>query len=98
MYKTLNYCAQDWENTGVSHLEEQSQESEGKVLAMDFNNEFGNKEPLPTLGTCKALYVFESQNEGIISVVEAETSYVREEHEGESASGVMKMKRATFLL
>lgn len=67
-----------------------------KVLAMDFNNESDNKEPLPTIGTYKALSVFEGRNEGIISIVEAET-YVIEENEGESAFGEMEMKRVTFL-
>ncbi|KAB0389703.1 hypothetical protein E2I00_013420, partial [Balaenoptera physalus] len=49
-------------------------------------------------GTCKTLYVFEDQNEGILSAVEAETLYVIEENEGDSAFGEMKMKRVIFLL
>lgn len=42
-----------------SYTEERSQESELKVLAADFDDEFDDEEPLPALGTCKALYAFE---------------------------------------
>ena len=42
-----------------SYTEEQSQESEVKVLATDFDDEFDDEEPLPAIGTCKALYTFE---------------------------------------
>lgn len=42
-----------------SYTEEQSQEGEGKVLATDFDDEFDEEEPLPAIGTCKALYTFE---------------------------------------
>lgn len=30
-----------------------------KVPATDFDDEFDDEEPLPTIGTCKALYTFE---------------------------------------
>ncbi|EPY83325.1 formin-binding protein 1-like protein [Camelus ferus] len=66
-----------------SYTEEQSQESEVKVLATDFDDEFDDEEPLPAIGTCKALYTFEGQNEGTISVVEGETLYVIEEDKGD---------------
>lgn len=42
-----------------SYTEDQSQESEMKVPATDFDDEFDDEEPLPTIGTCKALYTFE---------------------------------------
>ena len=42
-----------------SYTEEQSQESEVKVLATDFDDEFDDEESLPAIGTCKALYTFE---------------------------------------
>lgn len=42
-----------------SYTEEQSQEGEVKVLATDFDDEFDEEEPLPAIGTCKALYTFE---------------------------------------
>lgn len=42
-----------------SYTEEQSQETEMKIPATDFDDEFDDEEPLPTIGTCKALYTFE---------------------------------------
>ncbi|XP_014438697.1 formin-binding protein 1 isoform X13 [Tupaia chinensis] len=80
----VNSCAQDRESSpDGSYTEEQSQESEVKVLATDFDDEFDDEEPLPAIGTCKALYTFEGQNEGTISVAEGETLYVIEEDKGD---------------
>ncbi|XP_048200807.1 formin-binding protein 1 isoform X4 [Perognathus longimembris pacificus] len=77
-------CAQDRESSpDGSYTEEQSQESQVKVLATDFDDEFDDEEPLPAIGTCKALYTFEGQNEGTISVAEGETLYVIEEDKGD---------------
>ncbi|XP_051023026.1 formin-binding protein 1 isoform X8 [Acomys russatus] len=77
-------CAQDRESSpDGSYTEEQSQESELKVLATDFDDEFDDEEPLPAIGTCKALYTFEGQNEGTISVVEGEMLSVIEEDKGD---------------
>uniref|UniRef100_A0A8C8RX38 Formin binding protein 1 n=1 Tax=Pelusios castaneus TaxID=367368 RepID=A0A8C8RX38_9SAUR len=88
MYETqntsaVNNCAQDRESPDGSYTEEQSQESEMKVPATDFDDEFDDEEPLPTIGTCKALYTFEGQNEGTISVAEGEMLYVIEEDKGD---------------
>ncbi|XP_028919342.1 formin-binding protein 1 isoform X13 [Ornithorhynchus anatinus] len=81
---TVNNCAQDRESSpDGSYTEEQSQENEMKVMATDFDDEFDDEEPLPTIGTCKALYTFEGQNEGTISVAEGETLYVIEEDKGD---------------
>ncbi|XP_040081319.1 formin-binding protein 1 isoform X14 [Oryx dammah] len=80
---SVNNCAQDRESPDGSYTEEQSQESEVKVLATDFDDEFDDEEPLPAIGTCKALYTFEGQNEGTISVVEGETLFVIEEDKGD---------------
>ncbi|KAM8802018.1 formin-binding protein 1 isoform 9-T9 [Rhynchonycteris naso] len=80
---TVNNCAQARESPDGSYTEEQSQESEVKVLAADFDDEFDDEEPLPAIGTCKALYTFDGQNEGTISVVEGETLYVIEEDKGD---------------
>nr|KAF6433425.1 formin binding protein 1 [Molossus molossus] len=80
---TVNNCAQARESPDGSYTEEQSQESEVKVLATDFDDEFDDEEPLPAIGTCKALYTFDGQNEGTISVVEGETLYVIEEDKGD---------------
>uniref|UniRef100_A0A8I5ZUF2 Formin binding protein 1 n=1 Tax=Rattus norvegicus TaxID=10116 RepID=A0A8I5ZUF2_RAT len=83
-HQTVTNCAQDRESSpDGSYTEEQSQESEHKVLATDFDDEFDDEEPLPAIGTCKALYTFEGQNEGTISVVEGETLSVIEEDKGD---------------
>ncbi|XP_051041072.1 formin-binding protein 1 isoform X7 [Phodopus roborovskii] len=83
-HQTVTNCAQDRESSpDGSYTEEQSQESELKVLATDFDDEFDDEEPLPAIGTCKALYTFEGQNEGTISVVEGEVLSVIEEDKGD---------------
>nr|XP_048679003.1 formin-binding protein 1 isoform X23 [Caretta caretta] len=79
----VNNCAQDRESPDGSYTEEQSQESEMKVPVTEFDDEFDDEEPLPTIGTCKALYTFEGQNEGTISVTEGEMLYVIEEDKGD---------------
>ncbi|NWV82573.1 FNBP1 protein, partial [Dasyornis broadbenti] len=79
----VNSCAQDRESPDGSYTEEQSQETEMKLPATDFDDEFDDEEPLPTIGTCKALYTFEGQNEGTISVAEGEMLYVIEEDKGD---------------
>ncbi|XP_042335057.1 formin-binding protein 1 isoform X6 [Sceloporus undulatus] len=80
---TVNNCAQDRESPDGSYTEEPSQETEVKVPASEFDDEFDDEEPLPTIGTCKALYTFEGQNEGTISVTEGETLFVIEEDKGD---------------
>ncbi|XP_035302104.1 formin-binding protein 1 isoform X10 [Cricetulus griseus] len=83
-HQTVTNCAQDRESSpDGSYTEEQSQESELKALATDFDDEFDEEEPLPAIGTCKALYTFEGQNEGTISVVEGEMLSVIEEDKGD---------------
>ncbi|XP_053863498.1 formin-binding protein 1 isoform X2 [Malaclemys terrapin pileata] len=79
----VNNCAQDRESPDGSYTEEPSQESEMKVPVTEFDDEFDDEEPLPTIGTCKALYTFEGQNEGTISVTEGEMLYVIEEDKGD---------------
>ncbi|XP_074149959.1 formin-binding protein 1 isoform X10 [Sminthopsis crassicaudata] len=80
---SVNNCAQDRESPDGSYTEEQSQENELKMMATDFDDEFDDEEPLPTIGTCKALYTFEGQNEGTISIAEGEILYVIEEDKGD---------------
>ncbi|XP_010155818.1 PREDICTED: formin-binding protein 1, partial [Eurypyga helias] len=63
----VNSCAQDRESPDGSYTEEQSQETEMKVPAMDFDDEFDDEEPLPTIGTCKALYTFEGIAQPLLS-------------------------------
>ncbi|KFP45289.1 Formin-binding protein 1, partial [Chlamydotis macqueenii] len=86
----VNSCAQDRESPDGSYTEEQSQETEMKVPATDFDDEFDDEEPLPTIGTCKALYTFEGQNEGTISVAEGEILYVIEEDKGDGWTRIRK--------
>ncbi|XP_069465357.1 formin-binding protein 1 isoform X13 [Ambystoma mexicanum] len=78
-----NNCAQDRESPDGSYTEEQSQETEVKVTPTEFDDEFDDEEPLPTIGTCKALYPFEGQNEGTIAVEEGEVLSVIEEDKGD---------------
>ncbi|XP_036604866.1 formin-binding protein 1 isoform X4 [Trichosurus vulpecula] len=80
---SVNNCAQDRESPDGSYTEEQGQENELKMMATDFDDEFDDEEPLPTIGTCKALYTFEGQNEGTISIAEGEILYVIEEDKGD---------------
>nr|XP_028570240.1 formin-binding protein 1 isoform X14 [Podarcis muralis] len=63
---TVNNCAQDRESSpDGSYTEEPSQESEVKVPAPEFDDEFDDEEPLPTIGTCKALYTFEERRDDL---------------------------------
>ncbi|XP_078502349.1 formin-binding protein 1 isoform X4 [Lissotriton helveticus] len=78
-----NNCAQDRESPDGSYTEDQSQETEVKVTPTEFDDEFDDEEPLPTIGTCKALYPFEGQNEGTIAVEEGEVLSVIEEDKGD---------------
>ncbi|XP_023098616.2 formin-binding protein 1 isoform X10 [Felis catus] len=94
---TVNNCAQDRESPDGSYTEEQSQESEVKVLATDFDDEFDDEEPLPAIGTCKALYTFEGQNEGTISVVEGETLYVIEEDKGDGWTRIRRNEEEGYV-
>ncbi|XP_068104571.1 formin-binding protein 1 isoform X9 [Hyperolius riggenbachi] len=79
----VNNCAQDRESPDGSYTEDQSQETEVKVTPTEFDDDFDDEEPLPTIGTCKALYPFDGENEGTISVAEGEILNVIEEDKGD---------------
>uniref|UniRef100_G1P874 Formin binding protein 1 n=1 Tax=Myotis lucifugus TaxID=59463 RepID=G1P874_MYOLU len=81
----VNNCAQARESrNGQLHGGAEARRSGGeRCWATDFDDEFDDEEPLPAIGTCKALYTFDGQNEGTISVVEGETLYVIEEDKGD---------------
>ncbi|MGH0169819.1 UNVERIFIED_CONTAM: hypothetical protein FKN15_057724 [Acipenser sinensis] len=85
-----NNCAQDRESPDGSYTEEQSSESQIKVPTTDFDDEFDEEEPLPTIGNCKALYPFDGHNEGTLSVTEGETLYVIEEDKGDGWTRVRR--------
>ncbi|XP_055369260.1 formin-binding protein 1 isoform X29 [Betta splendens] len=88
-----------------SYTEEQNSETQVKVnpapnpapapapaphsITPDFDDEFDD-DTLPTIGTCKALYPFEGQNEGTISLVEGELLYVIEEDKGDGWTRVRR--------
>ncbi|KAM4661810.1 formin-binding protein 1 isoform 7-T7 [Discoglossus pictus] len=77
---TVNNCAQDRESSpDGSYTEDQSQETEVKLTPTEFDDDFDDEEPLPTIGTCKALYPFD----GTISVAEGEILNVIEEDKGD---------------
>ncbi|KAL4630026.1 formin-binding protein 1 isoform X6 [Arapaima gigas] len=81
-----NNCAQDRESPDGSYTEERSSEAQVK----EFDDEFDDEEPLPTIGTCKVLYPFEGQNEGTISVAEGEVLHVIEEDKGDGWTHVRR--------
>ncbi|KAG9473283.1 hypothetical protein GDO78_019498 [Eleutherodactylus coqui] len=79
----VNNCAQDRESPDGSYTEDQSQETEVKVTPTEFDDDFDDEEPLSTIGSCKALYPFDGENEGTISVAEGEILNVIEEDKGD---------------
>ncbi|XP_040262053.1 formin-binding protein 1 isoform X13 [Bufo bufo] len=88
LYETQNTapvsnCAQDRESPDGSYTEDQSQETEVKVTPTEFDDDFDDEEPLATIGTCKALYPFDGENEGTICVAEGEILSVIEEDKGD---------------
>ncbi|XP_043914079.1 formin-binding protein 1 [Protopterus annectens] len=86
----VSNCAQDRESPDGSYTEEQSQESQVKVTAPEFDDDFDDEEPLPIIGTCTALYTFEGHNEGTISVTEGEVLNVIEEDKGDGWTRVRR--------
>ncbi|XP_048874837.1 formin-binding protein 1 isoform X3 [Brienomyrus brachyistius] len=86
-----NNCAQDRESSpDGSYTEEQSSEAQIKVPNAEYDDEFDDEETLPTIGTCKAIYPFEGNNEGTISVMEGELLYVIEEDKGDGWTRVRR--------
>ncbi|MEQ2306126.1 Formin-binding protein 1-like [Ameca splendens] len=49
----------------------------------EFDDEFDDDDPLPIVGHCKALYSFDGQNEGTLSMAEDEVLYIIEEDKGD---------------
>ncbi|KAL6470776.1 hypothetical protein MHYP_G00218950 [Metynnis hypsauchen] len=86
---TNNSCAQDRESPDGSYTEEQSSELQTKVQT-DPEFEDTDDEMLPTIGTCKALYPFEGQNEGTLALVEGEVLFVIEEDKGDGWTRVRR--------
>ncbi|XP_031425981.1 formin-binding protein 1a isoform X6 [Clupea harengus] len=85
-----NNCAQNRESPDGSYTEDHSVETQFKSRSTEFDDEFDDEDPLPTIGTCKALYPFEGQNEGTISMAEGEMLYVIEEDKGDGWTRVRR--------
>ncbi|KAM4739246.1 formin-binding protein 1-like isoform 4-T4 [Anableps anableps] len=49
----------------------------------EFDDEFDDDDPLPVIGHCKALYSFDGQNEGTLTMAEDEILYIIEEDKGD---------------
>uniref|UniRef100_A0A8C7PDS7 Formin binding protein 1a n=1 Tax=Oncorhynchus mykiss TaxID=8022 RepID=A0A8C7PDS7_ONCMY len=73
-----------------SYTEDHSTEHHLKSRSTDFDDDFDDEDPLPTIGTCKSLYPFEGQNEGTISMAEGELLYVIEEDKGDGWTRVRR--------
>ncbi|XP_032904971.1 formin-binding protein 1 isoform X4 [Amblyraja radiata] len=87
----VNNCPQDRESPDGSYTEEQSQDPQLKVAAQnEFDDEFDDEEVLTSIGTCKAMYPFEGQNEGTIMITEGETLTVIEEDKGDGWTRVRR--------
>uniref|UniRef100_A0AAY5E8X4 Formin binding protein 1a n=1 Tax=Electrophorus electricus TaxID=8005 RepID=A0AAY5E8X4_ELEEL len=87
-----NSCAQNRESPDGSYTEDPSTETavQFKSRSTEFDDEFDEEDPLPTIGTCRALYPFEGQNEGTISMAEGEMLYVIEEDKGDGWTRVRR--------
>ncbi|KAG8436744.1 hypothetical protein GDO86_007725 [Hymenochirus boettgeri] len=49
----------------------------------EFDDEFDDDEPLPAIGHCKAIYPFDGNNEGTLSMKEGDIMYIIEEDKGD---------------
>uniref|UniRef100_A0A8C5CNP9 Formin binding protein 1 n=1 Tax=Gadus morhua TaxID=8049 RepID=A0A8C5CNP9_GADMO len=73
-----------------SYTEDNTAELHLKSRSSEFDDDFDEDEPLPSIGTCKALYPFQGQNEGTISMVEGELLSVVEEDKGDGWTRVRR--------
>uniref|UniRef100_A0A665TRT0 Formin binding protein 1a n=1 Tax=Echeneis naucrates TaxID=173247 RepID=A0A665TRT0_ECHNA len=73
-----------------SYTEDHSAELHFKSRSSEFDDDFDDEEPLPSIGTCKSLYPFQGQNEGTLSMVEGEVLSVVEEDKGDGWTRVRR--------
>uniref|UniRef100_A0A8P4KBE9 Formin binding protein 1a n=1 Tax=Dicentrarchus labrax TaxID=13489 RepID=A0A8P4KBE9_DICLA len=73
-----------------SYTEDHSAELHFKSRSSEFDDDFDDEEPLPSIGTCKSLYPFQGQNEGTLSMVEGELLSVVEEDKGDGWTRVRR--------
>ncbi|KAM4615732.1 formin-binding protein 1a [Polymixia lowei] len=78
------------ESPDGSYTEDHSAELNLKSRSSEFDDDFDEEEPLPSIGTCKSLYPFQGQNEGTISMVEGELLSVVEEDKGDGWTRVRR--------
>uniref|UniRef100_A0A3Q1K0X3 Formin binding protein 1a n=1 Tax=Anabas testudineus TaxID=64144 RepID=A0A3Q1K0X3_ANATE len=73
-----------------SYTEDHNAELQFKSRSSEFDDDFDDEEPLPSIGTCKSLYPFQGQNEGTLSMVEGELLSVVEEDKGDGWTRVRR--------
>ncbi|XP_040898311.1 formin-binding protein 1-like [Toxotes jaculatrix] len=78
------------ESPDGSYTEDHSAELQFKSRSSEFDDDFDDEEPLPSIGTCKSLYPFQGQNEGTLSMVEGELLSVVEEDKGDGWTRVRR--------
>uniref|UniRef100_A0A8C2WX95 Formin binding protein 1a n=1 Tax=Cyclopterus lumpus TaxID=8103 RepID=A0A8C2WX95_CYCLU len=78
------------EDPDGSYTEDHSAELQFKSRSSEFDDDFEDEEPLPSIGTCKSLYPFQGQNEGTLSLVEGELLSVVEEDKGDGWTRVRR--------
>ncbi|XP_038132530.1 formin-binding protein 1-like isoform X2 [Cyprinodon tularosa] len=78
------------ESPDGSYTEDQGAELHFKSRSSEFDDDFDDEEPLPSIGTCKSLYPFQGQNEGTLSMVEGELLSVVEEDKGDGWTRVRR--------
>ncbi|XP_068559951.1 formin-binding protein 1-like isoform X1 [Cebidichthys violaceus] len=78
------------ESPDGSYTEDHSAELQFKSRSSEFDDDFEDEEPLPSIGTCKSLYPFQGQNEGTLSMVEGELLSVVEEDKGDGWTRVRR--------
>lgn len=78
------------ESPDGSYTEDHSTELHFKSRSSEFDDDFDDEEPLPSIGTCKSLYPFQGQNEGTLSMVEGELLSVVEEDKGDGWTRVRR--------
>ncbi|XP_056275140.1 formin-binding protein 1-like [Pseudoliparis swirei] len=78
------------ESPDGSYTEDHSAELQFKSRSSEFDDDFEDEEPLPSIGTCKSLYPFQGQNEGTLSLVEGELLSVVEEDKGDGWTRVRR--------
>uniref|UniRef100_A0AAQ5YQL8 Formin binding protein 1a n=1 Tax=Amphiprion ocellaris TaxID=80972 RepID=A0AAQ5YQL8_AMPOC len=78
------------ESPDGSYTEDHSAELHFKSRSSEFDDDFDDEEPLPSIGTCKSLYPFQGQNEGTLSMVEGELLSVVEEDKGDGWTRVRR--------